>query len=104
MKDGRKRPDLKIASDAKQGRADDLLGAVVPSRGSGDADVSLPPEADLSNVVAFARRNKKGAEASTPPLEVNSQDRPAPVLLSPGRQRQVALLIGASVLVHGALF
>ncbi len=104
MKDGRKRPDLKIASDAKQGRADDLLGAVVPSRGSDNPAASLPPEADLSNVVAFARRNKKGGEASTPPLEVTSQDRPAPFSMSPERQRQIALLIGASILVHGALF
>jgi periplasmic protein TonB len=103
MKDGRKRPDLKIASDTKQDRADDLLGAVVPSRGP-DVAASLPPEADLSNVVAFARRNKKGGEASTPPLEVSSQDRPAPFSLSLDRQRQIALLVGASILVHGALF
>ena len=104
MTDGRKRPDLKIASDAKQGRADDLLGAVVPSRGSDNPAIALPPEADLSNVVAFARRNKKGAEASTPPLDVGSQDRPAPFSLSPERRRQIALLVAASVLVHGALF
>lgn len=103
MKDGRKRPDLKIASDAKQDRADDLLGAVVPSRGS-DAGASLPPEADLSNVVRLARPNKKGVEANTPPLEIKSQDRPAPFSLSPERQRQIALLVGASILVHGALF
>lgn len=104
MTDGRKRSDLKVASDAKQGRADDLLGAVVPSRGSDNAAVSLPPEADLSNVVAFARRNKKSGEASTPPLDVASQDRPAPYALSRERKRQIALLVGASVLVHGALF
>ena len=104
MKDGRKRPDLKIASDAKQDRADDLLGAVVPSRGSDNPAASLPPEADLSNVVAFARRNKKAAKPARRRLKSRSQDRPAPFSLSPERQRQIALLIGASILVHGALF
>ena len=104
MTDGRKRPDLKIASDAKQGRADDLLGAVVPSRGSDNAAASLPPEADLSNVVAFARRGKKTGDASTPPLEVALEDRPAPYALSRERRRQIALLVGGSIFVHGALF
>jgi protein TonB len=103
-KGGRKRPDLKIASEAKQDRADDLLGAVVPSRGRDDPAIVLPPEADLSNVVAIARRPRKAGDAETPSLEVSAAERPAPYGLSPERQRQIALLIGASLLVHGAIF
>jgi periplasmic protein TonB len=103
MTSGRKRPDLKIASDAKQDRADDLLGAVVPSRARDIPAASLPPEADLSNVVTFTPRNRKG-EAETPPLEVAVADRPAPQVHSRDRQRQIALLIGGSLLIHGAIF
>jgi periplasmic protein TonB len=103
MKDGRRRPDLKIASDAKQDRADDLLGAVVPSRARDIPAASLPPEADLSNVVTFAPRNRKG-EAETPPLACGAADRPAPFSVSRDRQRRVALLIGGSLLIHGAIF
>ena len=77
MTSGRKRPDLKIASDAKQDRADDLLGAVVPLRARDNPTASLPPEADLSNVVTFAPRNRKG-EADTPPIACAAADRPAP--------------------------
>lgn len=104
MNSGRKRPDLKIASDAKQGRADDLLGAVVPSRGNDGPAASLPPEADLSNVVRFAPRSRKVSETNSPPIEVLADDRPAPFALSPERQRQIALLIGGSLLIHGAIF
>ncbi len=104
MKGGRKRPDLKVASDAKQDRADDLLGAVVPSRGHDGSHASLPAEADLSNVISFTLRPRKGGEAKTPPVECAVVDRPAPFSLSPERQRQIALLIGGSLLIHGAIF
>ena len=104
MTSGRKRPDLKIASDAKRDRADDLLGAVVPSRARDNPAASLPPEADLSNVVTFAPRSRKGGEAETPPLEIAVADRPAPFSASRDRQRQIALLIGGSLLIHGAIF
>ena len=103
MTSGRKRPDLKIASDAKQDRADDLLGAVVPSRARDNPAASLPPEADLSNVVTFAPRNRKG-EAETPPIAIAAADRPAPLSVHADRQRQIALLIGGSLLIHGAIF
>lgn len=98
-----KRPDLKIASDTKQDRADDLLGAVVPSHARDNPIASLPPEADLSNVVAFGPRNRK-CEADTPPIECAVTDRPAPFSVSRDRQRQIALLIGGSLLIHGAIF
>ncbi len=104
MTGGRKRPDLKVASEAKQDRTDDLLGAVVPSRGDDSAAASLPPEADLSNVVPFAPRSRKAGEISSPPIEVAVHDRPAPFVASAERQRQIALLIGGSLLIHGAIF
>ncbi|HKY85679.1 MAG TPA: energy transducer TonB [Pseudorhodoplanes sp.] len=104
MTSGRKRPDLKIASEAKQDRADDLLGAVVPLRARDIPATSLPPEADLSNVVAFARRNRKGGDSDAPPIACTAADRPAPQTYSRERQRQVASLIGGSLLIHGAIF
>lgn len=104
MTSGRKRPDLKIASGAKQDGADDLLGAVVPSRARDIPAASLPPEADLSNVVTFAPRNRKGGEIATPPIACTAADRPAPFSVFRDRQRQIALLIGASILVHGVIF
>jgi protein TonB len=104
MTSGRKRPDLKIASDAKQDRADDLLGAVVPSRARDIPAASLPPEADLSNVVTFAPRSRKGGETDAPAIACAAADRPAPFSVSRDRQRQVALLIGGSLLIHGAIF
>ncbi|MES1155773.1 MAG: energy transducer TonB, partial [Pseudorhodoplanes sp.] len=80
------------------------LGAVVPSRGdSGPASPSTP-ESDLSNVIPFASRVRKTGGKKTPALKVAADDRPAPWALSTERQRQIALLIGGSLLVHGAIF
>jgi len=104
MKGGHKRPDLTSASDAKQDRADDLLGAVVPSRGHDDPASDPTPESDLSNVIAFAPRGRKRSEKNAPALNVAPDDRPAPQALSTERQRQIALLIGGSLLLHGAIF
>lgn len=89
---------------AKQDCADDLLGAVVPSRARDNPAAALPPEADLSNVVTFAPRNRKGGDTDTSPIECTAADRPVPFSLSPERQRQIALLIGGSLLIHGAIF
>jgi protein TonB len=98
-----KRKDGKKVSSQNHDRADDLLGTVVPLRAYDPAHPPSP-EADLSNVIPFARRQRKGAESNTPAVEIAIADRPAPFLLSPERQRQIALLIGASLLVHGAIF
>jgi protein TonB len=103
MQDRPSKPD-KLLAPAEQGRAEDLLGAVVPSRGHDDSASSPTPESDLSNVVLFTSRARKTSEKKAPNLKVADDDRPAPQILSTERQRQIALLIGGSLLVHGAIF
>ena len=103
MTSGRKRPDLKIASDAKRDRADDLLGAVVPSRAR-----DIPPLA-AARSRPQQRRHLRAAQPqgrrSRDAAAGNRRRRPAGALFrSRDRQRQIALLIGGSLLIHGAIF
>lgn len=104
MTGGHKRPDLTSASDAKQDRADDPLGAVVPSRAHDNPAPSSTPESDLSNVVTFTPRSRKASERKAPAIEIAAADRPAPQAYSRERQRKIAFLIGGSLLIHGAIF
>jgi protein TonB len=105
MTGGQKRPELVSASATKHDRADDLLGAVVPSRAYEHVDAPSP-ESDLSNVIPFAPRGRKASDKATkaPAVECALADRPAPDGRSKDRWRQIALLIGGSLLVHGVIF
>ncbi len=105
MTGGQKRPELVSASATKHDRADDLLGAVVPSRAYDHVDAPSP-ESDLSNVIPFAPRGRKASDKATkaPAVECTMADRPAPDSRSRDRRRQIALLIGGSLLVHGVIF
>jgi protein TonB len=103
MTGGQNRPEPTSASLTKQDRADDLLGAVVPLRAR-DYSATSSPESDLSNVVPFAPRSRKTVGLNAPAIECTVADRPAPQTYSRDRQRQIALLIGGSLLIHGAIF
>jgi periplasmic protein TonB len=105
MTGGQKRPELVSASATKHDRADDLLGAVVPLRAYYHVDAPSP-ESDLSNVIPFAPRGRKASDKATkaPAVECALADRPAPDSRSKDRRRQIALLIGGSLLVHGVIF
>lgn len=102
LKTGKRTPDL----DAKgTDRADDLLGAVVPLRAR-----EIPKsceQSDLSNVIPFAPRARKGetkdAPREAPAINCAQEERPAPHVPF-ARQRWATALISGSILVHGAVF
>lgn len=102
MQDGRKRTDLTIAAPLEQDRAGDPLGAVIPLR-----DRETPkenPASDLSNVIPFVRRKRGKGDKAAPALALDPAERPAPGAATLERQRQITILIAASIFIHGALF
>jgi periplasmic protein TonB len=100
MQGGSKRPDL--GSEPKRDAGGDL-GAVVPLRAQTHT-AATSSESDLSNVIPFARRGRKPALTNAPAIDVAAGDRPAPQIYSADRHRRIAVLVGGSLLIHGALF
>ena len=100
MQGGSKRPDL--ASAEPRPAAGDL-GTVVPLRAQAHI-AATSAQSDLSNVIPFARRGRKPTLTNAPAIEVAAGDRPAPQIHSTDRQRRIAVLVGGSLLIHGALF
>jgi protein TonB len=83
---------------AGDGRADDLLGAVVPARLREEPTGPAP-----ANVVPFIRpRSNDNTKPTGPELVVTG--RPAPVAAAQWTVARKALFITASLLVHGAMF
>lgn len=95
--------DASPAADASTGRADDLLGAVVPSRVR-EAPRSCETN-DLSNVIPFQPRPRaadKGADA--PAVVCNHSTRPCPFLSAFDWRKQWPMLLLGSVAAHAGLF
>lgn len=65
-------------------------------------DRPLSRDADLSNVIPFARGRRHGAEIHAPPVTLAPEDRPAPPPPSAGFYRQIVLAV-ASLAIHGGL-
>jgi periplasmic protein TonB len=61
------------------------------------------PEADLSNVIPFARRRRPGEEREAPALSVDAASRIAPWWNEKNRVR-IAILLAGSLAVHAGLF
>lgn len=91
------------AADASTGRADDLLGAVVPSRVR-EAPRSCEKN-DLSNVIPFQPRPRAvGKDAPAPAVVCNHSTRPCPFLSAFDWRKQWPLLLLGSVAAHAGLF
>ncbi len=84
---------------AERGRAG-FLGAAIPLRAL--PDLPLPPDADLSNVVPFARR-RPGEEREAPVIAVDSAARIAP-WWSRGSRAGFAVLLAGSLGLHASLY
>jgi protein TonB len=79
----------------------DFLGAAVPLRAQ--SEPSPRPDADLSNVIPFARRRKALALGEAPQVTADPAARPAPWLS--GRRRDfIALFLLCSVGLHAGLY
>jgi protein TonB len=100
----RSNPGDLVATRADRGNVAILhdVAAVVPRD---DLAVPLSPEADLSNVIPFARVRRGGEPSgpSAPPVIVSPADRPAPPLSGTKPWLQ-AVLVMCSLIVHGGLF
>jgi protein TonB len=95
--------DASPAADASTGRADDLLGAVVPSR---VREVPRSCETnDLSNVIPFHPRQRAAEkDAAAPAVVCNHSTRPCPFLSAFDWRKQWPLLLLGSVAAHASLF
>lgn len=92
--------DGQTKAERNDGRAGDLLGAVVPSRAR--ELPSSPAEADLGNVIFFAPRRSPGARPA-PAVSATGDRRPAPRSLAIERHRTWALLVAGSLAFHAGL-
>jgi len=81
------------------GQLQTRLGGLVATRAFRDGASAA---ADLSNVIPFARARRTGAEPYTPPVIVNTADRPAP-LPPPIRPWLRAVLVMCSLIMHGGV-
>jgi|ERR1043166_9579590 protein TonB len=76
------------------------LGATVPRARPDEA--LLSSDADLGNIVPFARSRRTPGEASAPPVTIAAAERPAPPPARANSARQFALAAG-SILLHSTL-
>jgi len=82
------------------GQLQTRLGGLTATRVFRDGAVSA---VDLSNVIPFARSRRAAAEPYTPPVTINSTERPAPLVPGTGSWLR-ALLLLISLIAHSGLF
>ncbi len=86
----------------EEDRVVDFLGAVVPLRAR-----EIPPlsdAADLSNVVPITSRRRIGPERRIPELQIDSEERPAPLTRRLDGRTRLMLLVAGSFAIHASLF